>query len=83
MHKPFHTLVFIVLTFLVLGMISLVVPEKGIYVTDRLSIHYPTFASLFLEKKAEKTDISNIIALADAEDKAIETNSDTLTTVEK
>ncbi len=83
MHKPFHTLVFIALTFLVLGVISLVFPEKGIYVTEKLTIRYPTFASLFLEKKVEKTDISNIIALADAEDNAIETSPDTLTTVQK
>jgi hypothetical protein len=72
MQKPFHTLLFLACTFLVLGLISLVFPEKGIYLTDNFKIQYPTFASLFLEKKAEKTDISNIIALADAEDKAIE-----------
>ncbi|MBL7935320.1 MAG: hypothetical protein JNM51_05860 [Bacteroidia bacterium] len=78
MHKPFHTLLFIVFTFLVLGLISFVFPEKGINITERLSIHYPSFSSLFLEKKAEKTDISNIIALADAEDKAIESDADTL-----
>ncbi|MBA4239084.1 MAG: hypothetical protein C0448_00040 [Sphingobacteriaceae bacterium] len=79
MHKPFHTLLFLAITFVLLGLISLVFPEKGIYVTDRLCVRYPTFASLFLEKKAEKTDISNIIALADAEEKAIEAEfADTL-----
>jgi lysophospholipase L1-like esterase len=59
-----------------LGVISLVFPEKGIHITEKLCIQYPTFASLFLEKKEIKTDISNIIALADAEDKASENNND-------
>jgi lysophospholipase L1-like esterase len=61
-----------------LGFISLVFPEKGIYLGERMFIQYPTFASLFFEKKPEKTDISKIIALADAEDKASETATDSL-----
>ncbi|MDF2451658.1 MAG: hypothetical protein K0S26_1162, partial [Bacteroidota bacterium] len=56
----------------------MVFPEKGIFISEKFSIQYPTFASLFLEKKAEKTDISNIIALADAEDKATENVNDTI-----
>jgi lysophospholipase L1-like esterase len=84
LHKPFHTLLFLTLTFLLLGFISFVFPEKGIYVTDKLCIQYPTFASLFYEKKEVKTDISNIIALADAEDKASDNAGDTteITTIE-
>lgn len=61
-----------------LGIISMVFPEKGIVINERFSIQYPTFASLFFEKKAEKTDISNIIALADAADKATEEVKDTV-----
>jgi lysophospholipase L1-like esterase len=76
--KPFHTLLFIAITFVLLCAISLVVPEKGIYITENVTIQYPTFASLFLEKEVEKTDISSIIALADAEDNALEQASDTL-----
>ncbi len=72
LHKPLHTILFLAFTFLVLGLISLVFPEKGIRITENIEIHYPTFASLFLEKPSAKTDISNIIALADAEDKVIE-----------
>jgi lysophospholipase L1-like esterase len=82
MHKPFHTLVFLALTFFVLCVISLVFPEKGIFVTEKIVVHYPTFNSLFLEKKEQKTDITNIIALADAEDNASETISDTSTVLE-
>ncbi|MES2566019.1 MAG: GDSL-type esterase/lipase family protein [Bacteroidota bacterium] len=61
-----------------LGIISAVFPEKGIRVNEKVSIHYPTLASLFSEKKTEKTDISNIIALADAEDEATEDKGDTV-----
>ena len=78
MQKPFHTLLFISITFLLLAAISLVFPQKGIKLTEKLCIQYPTFTSLFLEKKIEKIDISNIIALADAEDKALEENVETL-----
>lgn len=78
MQKPIHTLLFISVTFLLLAAISFVFPKNGIKVTEKLCIQYPTFASLFLEEKTEKTDISNIIALADAEDKALETNADTV-----
>jgi lysophospholipase L1-like esterase len=60
-----------------LGAISMAFPEKGIIIGEKVTIQYPTFASLFLEKKTEKTDISNIIALADAEDKATENINDT------
>lgn len=42
-------------------------PENGIYITSKLSLRFPTFTSFF-EKAEKKTDISNIIALADAED---------------
>jgi hypothetical protein len=83
MHKPFHTLLFLALTFFVLCLISLVFPEKGIFITEKIVVHYPTFNSLFLEEKEQKTDITNIIALADAEDNAIESTTDTLTTSEK
>jgi hypothetical protein len=83
MHKPFHTLLFVALTFLLLGVISLIVPENGIYITDNFKIQYPTFASLFFEKKVEKTDISRIIALSDAQDDALEASTDTTTAVEK
>lgn len=68
MHKPFHTLLFLAGVFLALMFLSLIFPEKGIYVNEKLSLRFPTFASLFFEKKPEKTDISNIIALAEAED---------------
>ena len=77
LHKPFHTLLFLISTFFLFGFLSVVFPEKGIYISEKLSIKYPTFASLFYEKKNQHVDISSIIALSDAEEKAIETNRDT------
>lgn len=62
---------------MMLGIISLVFPEKGICINEKLCIQYPTFASLFFEKEEVKADISNIIALADAEDKVTENLNDT------
>ena len=69
MHKPFHTLLFLSLTFVMLGLITLVFPEKGIQFNDKLAINFPTFKSLFLTKKEAKTDISAILSLADEQDK--------------
>ncbi len=76
MHKPFYTLLFLGLTFMMLGAISMVFPEKGFYITESYSIHYPTVHSLFGAKKEVKKDISAIIALADAEEKVTESNSE-------
>jgi lysophospholipase L1-like esterase len=76
MHKPFYTLLFLGLTFMMLGAISMVFPEKGIYITESYSIHYPTAHSLFGSKKDAKKDISAIIALADAEEKVTENNTE-------
>lgn len=70
MHKPLHTLLFLGVTFFMLGFISFVFPENGFYINEKLSINFPTFNKLFLEKKEAKKDISAIIALADEEDKA-------------
>jgi lysophospholipase L1-like esterase len=76
MHKPVYTLLFLGLTFMMLGAISMVFPEKGFYVTESYSIHYPTVHSLFGSKKKVKKDISAIIALADAEEKVTENNNE-------
>lgn len=76
MHKPFYTLLFLGLTFMMLGAISIVFPEKGFYISESYSIHYPTVQSLFGSKKDVKKDISAIIALADAEEKVTENNNE-------
>jgi lysophospholipase L1-like esterase/flavodoxin len=60
-----------------LGFISMVFPEKGICFTEKLCLHYPTFSSLFFEKKDAKVDITSIINLADEKDKPKEKSNDT------
>jgi lysophospholipase L1-like esterase len=60
-----------------LGIISCVFPEKGIVISEKWVLHYPTLSTLFANSKQKKTDISKIIALADAEDKVIEDENDT------
>ena len=60
-----------------LGFISMVFPEKGICFTEKLCLHYPTFSSLFFEKKGAKVDITSIINLADEKDKPKEKSNDT------
>lgn len=75
MHKPLHTLLFLAFTFFMLGAISFVFPEKGIAVTPKITLNFPTYNSLFKTKVKPKTDISKIIALSDAEDRAIENNT--------
>ena len=59
------------------GAISMVFPDKGIYITEKLTINYPTVASLFFKNKPVHTDISSIIALSEAEEKVTESFSDT------
>ncbi len=81
MQKPLHTLLFLALTFLMLGAISAVFPEKGIQLSNKIAINYPTLSSLFGTKKETKADISNIIALADAEENAGTAESDTMASV--
>lgn len=78
MHKPIHTLAFLGLTFLMLGAISFVFPDGGLKINNQFSVNFPTYKSLFETKKEEKKDISKIIALADAEDKATDDNTDTV-----
>lgn len=68
MHKPFHTLLFLTGVFLALLLISLCFPADGLALGPKLSVRFPTAASLFGAKQNEKADISKIIALADAED---------------
>lgn len=70
MHKPSHTLLFLSLTFALLGLITFIFPEKGIQLNDKLALNFPTFKSLFLEKKETKKDISAILSLADEQDLA-------------
>lgn len=78
MHKPIHTLGFIAAISLLLIAISLVIPDNGLTITERVTIKYPSFHSLFLSQPTQKKDISNIIALADSAEHSAKTNKDTI-----
>ncbi|MBK9283357.1 MAG: hypothetical protein IPM51_03470 [Sphingobacteriaceae bacterium] len=67
MHKPLHSLFFAALLFLALGLLSFSFPEEGLAVKEDLTLNFPSLQSLF-SPKAEKKDISAIIAMADAMD---------------
>lgn len=63
-----------------LACISFFYPKEGFYINSELTINFPTFESIFLKKKEQKTDISKIIELADAADVDEKLHSDTLIT---
>ncbi len=69
--KPFHILLFLLSVITALGGIAFVFPENGIDLFGQ-KISFPTLTSYFNVKKEAKTDISKILALADAEDKRSE-----------
>jgi lysophospholipase L1-like esterase len=69
--KPFHILLFLLSVITALGGIAFVFPENGIEIAGQ-KISFPTLASYFDTKKPEKKDISEILALADAEDQLSE-----------
>lgn len=54
---------------------SLLFPKNGIQITNTIKLNYPTFKELFLSEKNEKKDISNIISLAETEEKKLENDS--------
>jgi lysophospholipase L1-like esterase len=70
--KPWHILLFLLGLFAALAGIAYVFPEEGFEVAGQ-KIMFPSLASYFETRKAEKKDISKIIALADAQDKISET----------
>ena len=72
--KPLHILAFLLSVIIALGGIAYVFPEVGVEVFGQ-KISFPTLASYFDAKKQEKKDISDILALADAEDQLSEEDS--------
>ena len=67
MHKPWHSLLFVIILFLAFGLLSFSFPKNGINLSTRISLNFPTLATLF-ETKFHKKDISKILAIADAMD---------------
>src|SRR4051812_1864582 len=74
--KPFHILVFLLSVITLLGGIAFVFPENGIDLFGK-KFSFPALASYFNSTKPEKKDISEILALADAEDQLSEEKDST------
>lgn len=74
MHKPLHSLLFAVLVFLALGLLSFTFPEKGISLGNEISLKFPGLNSLFTTE-THKKDISTILAAADNADTLVIENN--------
>lgn len=59
--RPGGVLGFVVLVMAFLGLIMLVFPSGGIKLTESLTLHFPTFAELFLPDTVEYADVAGII----------------------
>jgi lysophospholipase L1-like esterase len=67
MHKPWHSLVFGLVIFLMLGLLSFTFPKNGIEFTQDFKLSFPDLNSL-LGINSDKKDISTIIKAVDAID---------------
>ncbi|PBQ30726.1 hypothetical protein CNR22_02705 [Sphingobacteriaceae bacterium] len=67
MHKPWHSLVFGILIFSVLGLLSFSFPEQGVRLNSSLALNFPDLNTL-LGIHSSKKDISKIITAVDAID---------------
>ncbi|MGM0613427.1 MAG: GDSL-type esterase/lipase family protein [Bacteroidota bacterium] len=61
MIKPKHTLLVLIAVFMLLGLVSLVIPEDGWKVNKHITINFPTFNSLINPENPDYKDISQII----------------------
>jgi lysophospholipase L1-like esterase len=83
LHKPIHTLLFLISTLALLALLSFGFPKEGIN-AGPLSLSFPSLNSFFeTEEKINKPDISKILALADAQDKIEPDKKDTTSLIKK
>jgi len=60
MFKPWHTLLFGLIFFLALGLLSFFFPSEGVFLTAHHSLKFPTLPSFYKDSE-QKTDISQIL----------------------
>jgi lysophospholipase L1-like esterase len=78
MHKPPHSLLFGLLIFLALGLLSFTFPKSGLELASGLHLNFPSLQSLFGEKAPAK-DISKVLEAVNAVDTSFAlADSDTL-----
>jgi len=73
MHKPLHSLLFGIIVFLVLGLLSFTFPKNGIELSKDLKLDFPDLNSLLGVTSAKK-DISKILQAVDAIDTSFTIN---------
>ena len=59
--KPFHTLLFLIVTFALLTGLMFIFPANGIKLTDEYTLQFETFDDFWSADKNELKDISSII----------------------
>lgn len=59
--KPKHSLFFVLGVMLVLGIVSLLIPEDGWKITKNVTINFPTFERIIHPEETDYADISKII----------------------
>lgn len=60
--KPIKTLLFLVSVFIVLSVLSIIIPKGGIQMANNLQIRFPKIADLFEKPDNNQADISEILA---------------------
>ena len=64
MHKPWQSLIFAILIFIVLGLLSFSFPKNGITISPQVKLEFPDLETIFSQKSTKK-DISNILNAVD------------------
>jgi len=59
--NPLKTLLFLLIVFIILGIISFAVPENGIVINKNLTIKFPKLNKIFSDNTVKYADISNIL----------------------
>lgn len=59
--KPYKTLLFLICTFLVLSLLSLVFPKNGIQIGNNILLRFPDIKTLFVTEESKYADISEIL----------------------
>lgn len=67
LHRPIHTLLFLLVALGLLALLSFTFPKEGINIGSA-NLSFPSLASLF-NTETKKADISKILAIAEAEEK--------------
>ena len=60
--KPYKTLLFLIIVFIVLSLLSFVFPKEGIQITPSLVLKFPDIKSIITPEESKYADISEILA---------------------